>query len=93
MPPLDGAFDSGTGATCVAMVILVKSVICITKPDLHSLTKKSFNVQNLENVIKLERYRVELSAILSGFCQATRTLSPDTSYPKDFLLVQHEPIL
>lgn len=33
--------------------------------------------------------KVELLAILSGFCQAAMTLSLDTSYPKDFLFVQH----
>lgn len=34
--------------------------------------------------------RVELSAILAGFCQAAMSLSPDISYPKDFLFVQRD---
>lgn len=33
--------------------------------------------------------RFELSGLLSRFCHATVTLSPDSSYPKDFLFVHH----
>lgn len=50
VPPLDGAFGSGTGVWhwCVCGN---SGGIC------NSLTKESFNVQNLESVIRCESFK------------------------------------
>lgn len=73
--------ESGTG---LAVAILVVTVIYKTKSDLSFLT---INVQHLGNAKRMGKF--ELSGILSGFCQVAVTLSPDTSYLKDFPFVQH----
>lgn len=68
VPLLEGAFDSGTGVWhWFGCGNSVESVVYKTKSSLSSLTKESFNVQDLENVLKHKSYRVELPAILPGF--------------------------